>query len=133
MELFRWGFGKSNSTSPPGPRQTKRRLPVGMVEGKALASASWKLLAVESTKMTLHGHPDAGTFGEEDCHKGVTAVGFVPVRAEWPSANVYKELNLLQERDPLPGIDRAEANLTHVSWMFRLKPLKLEPLLQTKK
>ena len=38
---------------------------------------------------------DAGTSWEEHCHKGVTAVGFEPVGAEWPSVYVHKELNLL--------------------------------------
>ena len=58
---------------------------------------SWNKFRLPCVRMVkaLYGHPDAGTFWEEHCHKGVTAVGFEPVGAAWPSVYVHKELNLL--------------------------------------
>ena len=58
---------------------------------------SWNKFRRPCVRMVkaLYGHPDAGTFWEEHCHKGVTAVGFEPVGAAWPSVYVHKELNLL--------------------------------------
>ncbi len=46
-------------------------------------------------KKALYGHPDAGTFWEEHCDKGVKAVGFEPVGNEWPSVYVHRALKLL--------------------------------------
>ena len=43
-------------------------------------------------RKALHGHPDAGTFWEQDCDESVRAVGFEPIGEEWPSVYIHEKL-----------------------------------------
>ncbi len=43
----------------------------------------------------LYGHPDAGTYWEQTCDAHVKAVGFVPIRLEWPSCYYNPKLSLM--------------------------------------
>ena len=43
----------------------------------------------------LYGHPDAGTFWENHCHKALVRSGFESIdRSSWPSCYINPKLNL---------------------------------------